>query len=117
MREAIGPGLIELIRISLPAHSAAALRVSPMTACLLALYAQIPGEPVKSGDARVVDDAAASGRVHSRDDGVEVKKHPNNVDVHDALEVGERVVGDRTHRHLDAGVVKEDIDVLGSALA
>jgi hypothetical protein len=46
MREAIGPGLIELIRMPLPAHSAAALRVSPMTACLLALYAQIPGVPV-----------------------------------------------------------------------
>src|SRR5437016_10367198 len=31
------PGLTELIRIPLPAHSAAALRVSPITACLLAL--------------------------------------------------------------------------------
>src|SRR6267143_5632617 len=47
IRDAIGPGLIELMRTPLLAHSAAALRVSPITACLLALYALMPGVPVR----------------------------------------------------------------------
>src|SRR5262249_59381225 len=50
------------------------------------------------------------------DDVPEAEKHADNVYVDDPPEVGERVVGNRTHRPLDAGVVEKNVDAAGSAL-
>src|SRR5262245_14975007 len=75
-----------------------------------------PRRAGKSGDTRAVDDAASSGRLHRRDHVFEAKKRADNVDVDDAPEISERVLGDRTHRTLDAGVVEKDLDATGLAL-
>ena len=45
MRVSIGAGLTVLTRIPQGAHSNAAVRISPMTACLLVVYAERPTEP------------------------------------------------------------------------
>ncbi len=50
IRLSIMPGQTQLTRTPVPVHSHAALLVNPITACLLALYTAICGDPTRARD-------------------------------------------------------------------
>ena len=103
MRVSIGAGLTVLTRIPQGAHSSAALRISPMTACLLVVYAERPTEPRMPAVEEVMMMPTATS-THRWDGILEPQPDAAYVHSHDLIEDVNGIVGNGLHYAFDPGV-------------
>src|SRR5450759_659793 len=99
------PGQTALTRTPRPPHSAARVRVSPMSPCLLALYAERSATPSRPATEATFTDAARAGDQHQPTQLPAQQERPEQIDLehaapllHSGLLVATRLQSHSAHR-------------------
>ena len=110
IRVSTGDGLTVFTRILNGAHSSAAERIMPMTACLLVTYGRNARRAANACDRRRDHDAAAAALLERRNRRLQTEPHATNVHRNDLVERLDVVFRDRLDDPLDSGVGEKRID-------
>ncbi len=115
MGVSINPGQTALIRIPLLAFSSAAVFVSPITPCLLALYAAAPSSTDQAGNRRhVYNSSAAALLEHLPNFVLQAEPDTFEIDLDGPIPVFFGLSDDGRPDTLDSGVIEGDIQAAKS---